>query len=196
LSYRGIQRSAHGGRTDCDYRDSCEGAQHAGGGDGPVAAGGDALGAPAGSRQRAVVDYRGAERRRGSGGDRPAMSLRGPVAQWWSRGLIIPWLQVRILPGPPHFDIGASPRAGPGEGLRGPPATERGRDCSGWAEGVCSPVRRRRSSSSSHACCWSPERRGRSWLSAPAPSVHHSPRLRRVPFHPTRSLRWTAARAR
>jgi integrase len=29
-------------------------------------------------------------------------SLQGPVAQWWSRGLIIPWLQVRILPGPPH----------------------------------------------------------------------------------------------
>ena len=25
----------------------------------------------------------------------------GPVAQWRSRGLIIPWLQVRILPGPP-----------------------------------------------------------------------------------------------
>lgn len=26
----------------------------------------------------------------------------GPIAQWWSRGLIIPWLQVRALLGPPR----------------------------------------------------------------------------------------------
>ncbi len=31
-------------------------------------------------------------------------SLRkGPIAQWRSRGLIIPWLQVRVLLGPPTF---------------------------------------------------------------------------------------------
>ena len=29
----------------------------------------------------------------------------GPVAQWWSRGLIILWLQVRILPGPPFSEV-------------------------------------------------------------------------------------------
>ena len=35
----------------------------------------------------------------------------GPIAQWRSRGLIIPWLQVRVLLGPPSIPAGGSPRA-------------------------------------------------------------------------------------
>ena|GEM_PF-5030309 len=33
------------------------------------------------------------------------MQLLGPLAQRWSRGLIIPWLQVRILQGPPTHGL-------------------------------------------------------------------------------------------
>lgn len=62
-------------------------ARAAGGADGGAAA-----------RGALVVDYRV--------GRRP----EGPVAQRRSRGLIIPWLQVRILPGPPYLTCGVTLR--------------------------------------------------------------------------------------